>query len=411
MIIQLLSDKMPDFNWLNATSGMILQISPDIRAVSALSRSFHQLANPYRFRNVHFMTNTSRLPTLAVRQIEEFLDMLEYRPEVKMWIRMLSIGQASRHGSPEFSKEYLAVEWRIHKVVPELKNLNSLRCGFMPFPPTLFRDVLQLPQLERLRLEYFELQESTSEHTADWNNVNQNKSPPRTLTVMTRVSPAIQAVSAMIQLLQQETLTDLICWPSSFGGQLRGDLPILEVISTHIPEYVFMGLRRLSIKLSSDVEVRHFVDMGARCPNLTTLSLTNGVISESRLNDQINRGGFALHHFPTLQRFEGPLAVAPLFTQGRRVHAVIDDKSTGLGVALAENEATPASNIENLKPGIPLRVLHVVVKRWSDADIEAVARCHPELEELDLRYVGEGKMVSDCSSCYFYRIINAIVWA
>lgn len=335
--------------------------------------------------------------------------MLERQPEVKTWIRMLSIGQASRHGSPEFGGEYLAIEWRIHKVVPELKNLNSLRCGFMLFPPTLFRDVLQLPRLERLKLEHFELQESTSEHTADRNNVDQNKSSLRILTVMTRVSPAIQAVSAMIRLLQRETLTDLTCWPPSLGGRLRGELTTLEIISTHIPEYVFMGLRRLAITLSSDVEVQRFVDLGARCPNLTTLSLISSPIS--RLEDHIKRGGFALHHFPALQRFRGPLAVAPLFTQGRRVHTVIDDLPSVLGADLAEDETTPASSIEDLKPGVPLRVLHFVVKRWSDVDVEAVAQCHPELEELALKYVGGGKMVSDCSSCYYYRITNAIVWA
>ncbi|KAG8980060.1 hypothetical protein FRC05_007503 [Tulasnella sp. 425] len=412
VIMDLLADTTPDPNWNTATDNIILQSSPHIRTVSTLSRFFHQLTDPYRFRNANLMVDTLGSPMLRLRRIEELLNLLEHRPEIKTWIRTLSIGQSCILGlfaNIEFDKKYPTIEQRVQKLVPELHSLNSLRCGLISFSSPLFSGVLRLPQLGRLELEHFQLPQSASENTVDWSTVDRNKTSLRSLTIMTLGPPAIQTVSAIIHLLQRETLVELIYQPSMWRSQ-PGGVTLLEVISTHIPDYVFVGLRRLAIKLSSaDVEVRRFVDLGARCPNLTTLSIDSMSLfdSSSQIEDRIKRGGIALHHFPALQRFEGPLVLAPIFTQGRSVHTVIGDAlPRSHGIDWAENETTPAPSIATLRPGVPLRVLHLVVLQWSDADIEAVAQYHPELQELVYSYLGEGKMFWSARSEEAFRKLS-----
>ncbi|KAG8955481.1 hypothetical protein FRC04_008832 [Tulasnella sp. 424] len=397
VVMDFLADnlKLPEHNFSSGNNGIILQSSPHIRTVSTLSRFFNRLANPYRFRSANLHVSES---PVTLRRIEEFLDLLERRPEVKTWVRILSIGRTS--GSLvdllQSVEKHLAVEARVHEVVPELRNLSTLRCGSMAFSSSLFFGVLQLPRLERLELQRFQLSESTSEHTTDWSIVDQKNSSLRSLVVtsLTLGPPAIQSAAALTHLLRQETLAELIHEPlimhSSPSHQKRATL--LEVISTHIPEYVFEGLRRLAIRLSSaDAEAQRFVDLGARCPNLTTLSLKSWNIGSpiDGLEDAIKRSGVTSHHFPALQRFEGHLLLAPIFTKGRPVHTVVGEVLTRHHpLTLTAHETKLAPTVAALKPSVPLRVLHLRVMQWNDGDFEAVAQHHPKLEELVYKSFG-----------------------
>ncbi|KAG8945197.1 hypothetical protein FRC00_010226, partial [Tulasnella sp. 408] len=390
VVVEFLADTFPLFD-PKATSGndaAVLKISPHMRAVSSLSRFFYQIAYPYRFREVHFRVDLSRSPSLKLLRIEGLLDFLERQPEVKPWIRTLSTGRETPSlGTPpggNFESDYLAVERRIHKVIPELRGLNSLRCGFTSFSASVFAGLLQLPHLERLEFEEFRLTQDPSDQTPDWDAIDQHGSALRYLTVNAIGPPSSPTTSAMVHLLKQEKLVELTYRPHIYLQLHRGLSP-LWTISTRVPDYVFTSLRRLYIMLPpSDVEAHDFVQLGARCPNVTSLTISwNFLDTTSQLEDRLKRGGLTEYHFPALQHFEGPFTLAPIFVQGRPVHSIFSDMFTQLREpAVNETRMPLVLNIAALKPRTPLRVLHLVVSHSSDEDIEAVAKHHQELEEL-----------------------------
>ncbi|KAG8907498.1 hypothetical protein FRC01_007657 [Tulasnella sp. 417] len=406
LVVEFLATAFPMFDPMAPppeNDAAVLKISTHMRAVSSLSRFFYQIAYPYRFQEIHFKVDPSRSSTLKLRRIEELLDFLEHRPELKTWVRVLSAGRESpslwRPRGDNFESHYLAVEQRIFKFIPELRRLNSLRCGFMSFPSSVLAGLLQLPQLERLEFEEFRVIQNPSEKTPDWDAVDQHRTALRYLTVNAVGPPSTPTTSAMVHLLKQENLVDLTYRPHVFLQVHRG-VSLLWTISSHTPDYVFTSLRQLHIMLPpSDVEAQHFVELGGRCPNLTSLTITwNFLDTTSQLEDRLKRGGLTACHFPALQRFEGPFSLAPIFAQGRPVHTIFSDMFTQLrGADRNENRIPLPLNIAALKPSISLRVLHLVVSRWSDGDIEAIARHHPELEELVYECLETDAMVGDCS--------------
>ncbi|KAG8955482.1 hypothetical protein FRC04_008833 [Tulasnella sp. 424] len=402
VVIEFLAASFPKFNAKEGASrneGTVLKCSPYLSTVSALSWFFHQLANPYRFREVHVMVDTStpRPPMQKISRIEELLDLIEHRPEIKMWIRVLSIGRSSI-GLPEDGEgdkigRYLIMEARIHKVVPELQNLSSLRCGFMSFSSSLFSGVVQLPQLERLELEDFQLDHDPSDHTPNWDATARNRSSLQTLIVKGVASSSAQTASAIVHLLQRETLVDLSYWPHLFP-EIRGGISLFRIVLRQIPQYIFTGLQRLTFMLPpNDIEVGHFVQFGTQCPNVTSLTICwNFMDSPKQMEDRIMRGGLGDHHFPALEHFDGPFALAPIFARRRPVHTIITDPLSQFQVTSTGNETTTAVDIAALEPRVPLRVLYLVVWRWNEADIEAVAQHHPGLEELTYEWMGDERM-------------------
>ncbi|KAG8903009.1 hypothetical protein FRC01_009374, partial [Tulasnella sp. 417] len=393
-VIKLLAVSFPTFDSTTKrkrNQDAVLKSSPYIWTVSALSRFFRQLADPFRFQHVHLMVHEFQEPLLKLRRIKKLLDLLERRPEVKLWVRALFIGQASfsiEH--QEVKKKYLAVEARVHKLVPDLQNLRSLFCGFMSFSSSLFGGVLKLPRLEKLEVQDFQLKQGQPDPTPNWDAMNRQGGSLRTLTVKAIVSSSPQTTSAVIRLLQQESLAALAYWPHLFP-ETRGGVSLFWIILQHIPDYVFTGLRRLTIMIPpSDIEVQRFVQFGTQCPNVTSLTLSwNFVDSPSRLLDRLRGSGLAEHHFPALQHFKGPFDFAPSFTRGRPVDTVISDPLTQhRRKHEGEDGATVAFNVAALKPSVPLRVLHLIVMEWNEADIEAVGQHHPGLEEFTYEYIG-----------------------
>lgn len=337
-------------------------------------------------------------PIEKLRRIEEFLDLLDRRPEVRSWIRILSIGQ--RHGATgesrgdNFDGEYIAIESKIREIVPELRGLNRLRCRFMSFSSPLLSGIRQLPHLDDLELEDFQFIQGTADETPSWDTISQNRPPLRNLTVYFKGPFSTPATQAVIHLLQQETLTKLIFQPPLVLN-LRDS--ILWMISSHIPDHVFTSLRELRIILSySDAGVQDFVQFGARCPNLVSLTvdwLTTR--TPNALVDQLRRSSLAEHPFPALQKFRGSLKLASILVQGRPVHSVTGH--TGRGRSGDESGPTIASNIAALRPSVPLRELRLDVPKWNEPDIEVIAKHHPDLEELVYKFCGQDPVVSQFS--------------
>ncbi|KAG8897144.1 hypothetical protein FRC00_004748, partial [Tulasnella sp. 408] len=150
---------------------IILRSSPAIRAMATLSRFFYQLADPFRFREVHLAVHALEDPIEKYHRIKELLDLLDRRPEVKLWIRILSIGreiEIQGRERDDVDVEYIALERRIHKVTSELRGLSELRCMHMVFTPTFLSAILQLPQLDDLELKYFQVLQGPTDPTPDW---------------------------------------------------------------------------------------------------------------------------------------------------------------------------------------------------------------------------------------------------
>ncbi|KAG8926208.1 hypothetical protein FRC00_003123 [Tulasnella sp. 408] len=394
-VIELLSASFPTFDpktTVPRNEDVVLRSSPYIWAVSAVSQFFHRLADPFRFENVHIMVDDDQGPTLKLRQIAELLNLLDRRPEVKMWIRILSVGQNSvSRRRRSVNQEYLPIEARIYKLIPELQNLNHLQCGLVSFSSALFAGVLQLPQLERLELQDFQLKQDLTDPASNWNSINRHGESLQSLVVKESISSSPETTSAIVYLLQQESLVELEYWATLFPD-VGGGVSPFWIILQEIPEYVFTSLRQLEVMLPpSDIEFEQFVQFGTQCPNITSLTVIwNFTDSSDRLIARFKRCGLAEHHFPALQYFNGPFALAPSFTRGRPVDTVITDPWTrDIWNYAGENERTVAFDVAALKPSVPLRVLHFVVKRWNDADIGAVAQHYPELEELTYDYNGD----------------------
>ncbi|KAG8927991.1 hypothetical protein FRC01_006608 [Tulasnella sp. 417] len=390
-------------------SAAILRSSPEIRIVSSLSRFFLQLVDPYRFREVHFVVNLRSSPMLKLRRIEEFLDLLDHRQEVKSWIRTLSIGRKCDLGvivrqDRVDREQHHALQPKIHKVVPELRGLSSLWCGYIDISSSLFDTILQLPHLEELHLEDLRFIPGTTNINDSPIGIGKNGPPLRSLAVRLLGPLSTPATQALIHLLQRETLEELIYWPPH-AVDLDTFVSLLRVISTYIPDYVFTSLRKLNILLPAfNADVQRFVQFGERCPNLESLAIRWSYLEDSLEEpdpeEQLTRSGLAEHAFPALQEFSGPLALAPIFVQGRPVHTVISDI---LYIRSGdEYEETIAPRIAALRPRIPLRVLHLAAWDSNEADIEAIAQYHPDLEELIYVYRGNYGVVGQMLQACFY---------
>ncbi|KAG9026300.1 hypothetical protein FS837_004650 [Tulasnella sp. UAMH 9824] len=394
VVLESLALPLPNYVSTWKGSPVILKSSPDIRSLSSVSRSFLQLADPYRFQEVHFVVDRFKPSTQKILQIEELLCLLERRPGVKLWIRTLSIGlnDGARAGATNFEKEYLALEPKIQKVVPELRRLRLLRCGYMYFSSSLLYGILRLPHLEILQLGDFQFIQRTADETPSW--IGQTESPLRSLTLKSLGPLSTSMKEALIHLLQKTTLVELTHWPSLYPDQRESrSVNLFWVISTHIPDYVFTSLQELDIRLpDSNAAIQHFVQFGARCPNLISLIIGWNSLEDSlkEAEDQLRRSSLAEHPFPALREFDGPLALASIFVQGRPVHSVISD--IWYGSSSDESGTTMASDIAALKPSIPLRVLHLAAPEWNEADIEAIAQHHPDLEELVYNHSGRELM-------------------
>ncbi|KAG8899248.1 hypothetical protein FRC01_010609 [Tulasnella sp. 417] len=321
-----------------------------------------------------------------LRRIEALLNLFNRRPEVKSWIRILYMGQTNisrrRTRDDDHKNKYIAIEPKIHNLVPGLRGLNLLVCGIMSFSSSLFSDILQLPNLDKLQLVGLQFSQNTSDQMQDWNTIDHNRSPLRSLNVRLLKPPSAETTQALLHLLQRETLTELTSRPYRFR-ELEDWITLPPIIFAHIPDYVFTSLRKLNIVLvlgTSDVEVQHFTQFGARCPNLVSLTIRSLFEETPRELDVFRRSSLAEHPFPTLQEFSGSLTLAPSLVQGRPVRRVIGD----ILRINERNRGVPSmpSNIVALKPSVPLRVLHLTTRCWNDDDIEAVAQQHPGLEEL-----------------------------
>ncbi|KAG8907497.1 hypothetical protein FRC01_007656 [Tulasnella sp. 417] len=377
------------------SDAVILKSSSDIRTVCSLSRFFLQLADPYRFREVHFKIDPAKSSIHKLRRIEKLLDLLDRRQEVKSWIRTFSIGRTPSEGrlairEDNFDEEYLALEPKIHKAVPELQDLRSLRCGLVSFPSSLFDGILRLPHLDDLQLEDLQFIQGTADQTPM--QICQNESPLRRLTIESFGPLSTPVTQALNHLLLKKTLAVLIYWPPLFPDPQTW-ISLLWVISTYIPDYVFTSLREVDIILpTSNADVQHFVQFGARCPNLVSLTISWNYLEESlgELENQLRGACLAEHPFPALQKFAGPLALASIFVEGRPVHSVMSDFLYEFN--WNRSGATLASQIAALRPGVPLRVLHLAAQEWKEADFETIAQHHPDLEELVYELYGPDLM-------------------
>ncbi|KAG9018526.1 hypothetical protein FRB90_011566 [Tulasnella sp. 427] len=359
-----------------AIGSPILRKLVKYRTVCTLSRFFHQLANPFRFQEVNARLDNGTATKLS--QFRDLLDLLEAQSEVGTWIKTLSVGRDSQsfqmnNGS---TMELATMEHRLHKIIPRLRNLVTLRCGFVTFSSELFLGILNLAQLRRLELEDFQVSDADHDPDGDpnWSSIQQSGPSIRTIT---------------------ETLAELTYWPHLFPG-FRPGTSLMWIICAYIPHYTFASLRRLHMMIPpSDTEVVRFVRFGEQCPNLATLVVSwNFLDTLSEMIDRLVRSGFGERHFPALEQFDGPLALAPLFTRGRPVHTVISDMFTQLGGTDRGGDApTLAESIAGLKPSVPLRVLHIIVSRWSDTDLVTVAENHQGIEDLTYECLGEQPMV------------------
>ncbi|KAG8912880.1 hypothetical protein FRC00_003573 [Tulasnella sp. 408] len=375
VVLEFLAVPLPRHHMEATSQGdpIILRSSSGIRAMATMSRFFYQLADPFRFREVYFAVHHLKDPIEKLHRIKELLDLLDRRPEVKSWIRILSIGgEIPKIRIPggkrdEFAAEYIIVERRIHDVIPELRGLSELRCRHMVFTPTLFPAILQLPQLDGLELEYFQVIRGLTDPTPDW------------------------MAEALVHLLRLETLVELSYLPPQIPI-LVGSASLVSTISNRIPEYVFKGLRKLNIVLNpTDTEVQGFVRFGTRCPSLVSLTIRwSNPRSRYLIGDQLRHRSLKQQPFPALQEFDGQLALASIFAQGRPVHSV---ECRSLRIR-NDDEKGPImiSNIAALRPSVPLRVLRLTTAVWDEIYIETVAQHHTELEELVYEHWGREEM-------------------
>ncbi|KAG8897145.1 hypothetical protein FRC00_004749 [Tulasnella sp. 408] len=391
VVLEFLAVPLPRHNVEGIYQGdlIILRSSPGIRAMATMSRFFCQLADPFRFREVHFAVHPYKDPIEKLHRIKKLLDLLDRRPEVKLWIRILSIGrEIGIQGRKQdgFDVEYIAVERRIHEVISELRGLSELRCMHMLFTPTLFSAILQLPQLDDLELKYFQVIQGPTDPTPDWSAVRRDGSSLRRLTVKDFESytpfECVTVAEALVHLLRQETLAELNYLPPRSLVLLLGSVSLVSIISDRISDYVFKGLRKLNIVLNpTDAEVQSFVHFGTRCPNLVSLTIRWSLVgSRYLIGDQLRHRCLEEHPFPALQEFDGQLALASIFVQGRPVHSV-NDRDMPIR---SNDESGPIviSNIAALRPSVPLRVFGITTAVWDETYIETIAQHHTELEEL-----------------------------
>ncbi|KAG9041902.1 hypothetical protein FS837_011612 [Tulasnella sp. UAMH 9824] len=393
IVLEFLAVPLPRNNMAATSEGdsIILRSSSGIRAVSTVSRFFYQLADPFRFREVHFVVHPWKDSILKFYRIKELLDLLKRRPEIKSWIRILSIDreQVIPGGvQDDFEAGYIELERRIHKMIPDLRGLRELRCRCISFTSALFSAILQLPQLNDLELERFRFLPGSTDPTPDWSAVRQDEPRLRRLTVKT-FGPFLNttpAAEALVHLLRQETLAELNYWPSPLSV---GWVSLVSIISSRIPDYVFEGLRKLNIVLTpTDAEVQDFVQIGARCPNIVSLTIRwKSIHSQYLIGDQLRRMSLKEHPFPALQEFDGQLALATIFVQGRPVHSV---NNHGMNTRIPDERGPVViSSIAALRPSVPLRVLRLTTVMWDETYIETIVQHHTELEELVHEYWGE----------------------
>ncbi|KAG8897146.1 hypothetical protein FRC00_004750 [Tulasnella sp. 408] len=406
VVLEFLAVPLPRHH-MEATSqgdSIILRSCYGIRAMATMSRFFYQLADPFRFREVYFAVHHLKDPIEKLHRIKELLDLLERRPEVKSWIRILSIGgeipeiRIPGGERDDFAAEYITVERRIQKVIPELRGLSELRCRHMFFTSTLFSAVLQVPQLDELELEYFQFIRGPTDPTPDWSAVRRDRSPLQRLTVKDFQPPLERTTvaEALVHLLRQETLAELNFLPPRLPFLGVGSASLLSIISNGIPDYVFKGLRKLNIVLTPTyAEAQNFVQFGTRCPNLASLTIRWGLKNSWYLiGDQLRHMSLEEHPFPALQEFNGQLALASIFVQGRPVHSVNSRDMDAINQV--EQGTVVISNIVALRPSVPLRVLRLTTAVWDEAYIETIAQHHAELEELVYEHWEREEMVSQC---------------
>lgn len=331
------------------------------------------------------MVNHSKHSAKKLRRIEALLNLLSRRPEIRSWIRILSIGRKNvKRLNPQdhnFTSTYFSMEPKILQIVPELRNLNLLRCGLMFFSSSFFSHILRLPHLYELHFENIQFSQDTADQTPYWSTIGQDRLPLKILTLASLKPPSIRTTGALIHLLQQETLVELTSWPP-VCLDLGTWVTLPRITLNHIPDFVFTSLRKLHISLApSDVEVQYFVRFGARCPNLISLNISNHYVETPKQLDDLRHSTLAENPFPALQEFEGSLALAPVFVQGRPVHRVIGDICEGVEWP-TRSGPTLASNLAALTPSVSLHVLSLATPHWNEADIEAIAQHHPGLEEL-----------------------------
>ncbi|KAG8914986.1 hypothetical protein FRC01_003840 [Tulasnella sp. 417] len=346
-----------------------------------VSRGFHQLADKFRFQEIHVAMKESSPRKMAC--IQGFLRLLEVRHEVKAWVKTFEAGiyPGIVWSRPLDYAEYTAVLPRIKSLIPELRNLRSLRCGLTVLTPYLYSNILRLETLETLDLNLDQLDSEAVnvDHPLD-RSANPPICPLRRLDISGEMEDKGATVSAILALIRLGTLTELKYWARVMPETARG-ITLFQAIKECIPNHIFSGLRYLEVVMpESGANAQWFLHLGERCPNLVELRVHRNFIEHPFdfalwLGDQVTE-----RHFPSLLRFAGPLALAPIFAQNRPVYSVGTSLHPfGIG---PDDPTIPVNAIRSLKPSVPIRVLDLFAPRWNDDDIEAVAHHHPQVEQF-----------------------------
>ncbi|KAG8926209.1 hypothetical protein FRC00_003124 [Tulasnella sp. 408] len=385
VIESLFHSLLPSLPAISISSGeeRIARCPPEILDLCLVSRFFLQMADPFRFREINMVTSISGPTPGKMSHIQEFLEFVEVRQEVKSWVKAFEVGpypnNVWRH-QPAFT-EYIAALPRIQSLIPQLKALHTLRCNLTVLTPSLYSGILRLEALKTLDLKLDQLDsEAVNMDLLLGGNADSPICPVRRLEMSGEMANTDTTASAILALVQLETLKELKYWARMWWDPPSG-ITLFQAIRERIPNHSFSGLRYLEVVTpKSGVEAQHFLHLGEQCPNLTELRIHRSFAEDPRDLALWLGNRFTERHFPSLQRFAGPLAIAPIFTLNRPVYSV-ETNSYPFRIG-SDTLTTPVHQIVAIKPSVPVRILNLFARQWDDDGIEAVSQYHPHVEQF-----------------------------
>ncbi|KAG9049884.1 hypothetical protein FS837_008806 [Tulasnella sp. UAMH 9824] len=390
---------------MSINDNRIARSPPAILNLCLVSRLFLQLADPFRFREIHLAISMSVPPPRKMSYIQEFLGSLDVRQEVKSWVKTFDVGvYPSELWDHEPPYAYIAMLPRIQSLIPELRTLHRLRCSLAAFTPSLYSGILQLETLEtlHLNLDRPDLRAGNTDYSLD-QTANHPICPVRRLDINGEMANTGAATSAILALVQLGTLTELKYWARVWPETPRG-ITLFQAIKEYIPNHTFGSLRYLEVVMPTSGDAQWFLHFGERCPNVMELKVHRNFIDHPRNLALWLKNQFTERHFPSLQCFAGPLALVPIFAQNRPVYSV-ETSLQPFGVDPSD-PTTPAQAIEAIRPSVPIRVLDLFVQQWDDNDIEAVSQHHPHVEELSYNCLNGQYMTISSVSRFFHRLTD-----
>lgn len=326
-------------------------------SISLVSSHFRELCQPYIFDRLGFsLTNGSESAQLR-NNISSVSSFINNRPEIKQWIRAISlVGPPDRVSTTMFNAALI-------DLFNQLENIESVQISNWTVAPPLLSS-LKLERMQEIIVESSFMEQFSSAAAL------QPSSVLRSLYLDGIFDT--HAAEAFAPLFRSPGLKRLCL--------LRDNRLFLGTHLRCYPSYHFEALRKLSIAPITPADTRQLTTFAQECSETRSLHVYSPDTDSNSERSPLANQRLPRSAFPKLTEFVGSLSIARWIVRDRPISRVKADGWQDAPDVITRDLLVP------LMPTVPITLLHLRAEWWTEGLLETVVSLFPALEDFSFRF-------------------------